>query len=167
MDLMLRDVGDEPGALPLLSHALLETWKRRAGRTMILMGYADAGGVRGAIAHTAETTYQQLSSEQQEIARSILLRLTELGEGTEDTRRRASLDELSSNPDTATQTREVLNRRQHEVAKLRDEKRQLEQRLATVGTGDALIREARRLGLVKPGERLFIVRGISAWRQKH
>lgn len=29
VDLILRDVGDEPGALPLLSHALLETWKRR------------------------------------------------------------------------------------------------------------------------------------------
>ena len=28
---LLRDVGDEPGALPLLSHALLETWRRRRG----------------------------------------------------------------------------------------------------------------------------------------
>ena len=54
----------------------------------------DAGGVRGAIAQTAETTYQQLSPEEQTIARNIFLRLTELGEGTEDTRRRASLDEL-------------------------------------------------------------------------
>ena len=65
------------------------------------------------------------------------------------------------------QTREVLNRREAEVAALRAQKRRLERRLATVGTGDALIREARRLGLVKPGERLFIVRGISAWRKKH
>jgi cell division protein FtsB len=65
------------------------------------------------------------------------------------------------------QTREVLNRRERDVEKLREQKRQLEQRLATVGKGDALIREARRLGLVKPGERLFIVRGISTWRQQH
>jgi cell division protein FtsB len=64
-------------------------------------------------------------------------------------------------------TREVLNRREAEVAKLREQKSQLEQRIATVGQGDALIREARRLGLVKPGERLYIVRGISAWRKKH
>jgi cell division protein FtsB len=64
-------------------------------------------------------------------------------------------------------TREVLNRRQAEVTRLREQKRQLEARLATVGTGDALVREARRLGLVKPGERLYIVRGISAWRAKH
>ena len=54
MDLILRDVGDEPGALPLLEHALLETWQRRSGRRMTLKGYAAAGGVKGAIAHTAE-----------------------------------------------------------------------------------------------------------------
>jgi hypothetical protein len=58
VDLMLRDVGDEPGSLPLLSHALLETWQRRSGRTMTLKGYADSGGVHGAIAYTAETVYQ-------------------------------------------------------------------------------------------------------------
>jgi WD40 repeat protein/class 3 adenylate cyclase len=109
VDLILRDVGDEPGALPLLSHALLETWKRRAGHTLTLKGYADAGGVRGAIAHTAESVYQNLSSEEQTIARNIFLRLTELGETTEDTRRRASLDELLSQSANADEVRSVLN----------------------------------------------------------
>jgi hypothetical protein len=106
---MLRDVGDEPGALPLLSHALLETWKRRSGRTLMLKGYADAGGVRGAIAYTAETVYQQLSAEQQAITRNIFLRLTELGEGTEDTRRRTTITELVVQPEQADQVRGVLN----------------------------------------------------------
>jgi WD40 repeat protein/class 3 adenylate cyclase len=109
VDLILRDVGDEPGALPLLSHALLETWKRRAGHTLTLKGYADAGAVRGAIAHTAESVYQNLSHEEQPIARDIFLRLTELGEGTEDTRRRASFDELISRPEDAGPVRAVLN----------------------------------------------------------
>ncbi|HSM70397.1 MAG TPA: BTAD domain-containing putative transcriptional regulator [Anaerolineales bacterium] len=108
VDLILRDVGDEPGALPLLSHALLETWKRRAGHTMTLKGYADAGGVRGAIAYTAETVYQSHSPEEQAIARNIFLRLTELGEGTEDTRRRVSFDELLSNVEDADEVRSVL-----------------------------------------------------------
>jgi WD40 repeat protein/DNA-binding SARP family transcriptional activator len=94
VDLILRDVGDEPGALPLLSHALLETWQRRSGRTMTLKGYSDSGGVRGAIAYTAENVYQQLSAEQQDLARRIFLELTELGEGTEDTRRPVKIDEL-------------------------------------------------------------------------
>ncbi|HET9914294.1 MAG TPA: BTAD domain-containing putative transcriptional regulator, partial [Anaerolineales bacterium] len=94
VDLILRDVGDEPGALPLLSHALLETWKRRAGHTLTLKGYSDSGGVRGAIAHTAESVYEKFSPAEHDIARNIFLRLTELGEGTEDTRRRASFEEL-------------------------------------------------------------------------
>lgn len=125
VDLILRDVGEEPGALPLLSHALLETWKRRAGHTMTLQGYHDAGGVRGAIAHTAESVYENLAPQDQAVARDIFLRLTEPGEGTEDTRRRASLEELydskmgdadsggasSGTPrESADETRRVLNR---------------------------------------------------------
>lgn len=108
VDLILRDVGDEPGALPLLSHALLETWKRRSGHLMTLKGYHDAGGVRGAIAHTAESTYQQLSPDQQNIARNIFVRLTELGEGTEDTRRRAEIGELDPGRWDPAEVRQVL-----------------------------------------------------------
>ena len=109
VDLILRDIGDEPGALPLLSHALLETWKRRAGHRLTLKGYADAGGVHGAIAHTAESVYQNLSTGEQIITRNIFLRLTELGEGTEDTRRRASFDELMSHAENVAEVREVMN----------------------------------------------------------
>lgn len=95
VDLILRDVGSEPGALPLLSHALLETWKHRRGHTMTLESYAESGGVHGAIARTAEAVYnQQLTSQQQSLARNIFMRLTELGAGTQDTRRRATLSEL-------------------------------------------------------------------------
>ncbi|WP_374686869.1 AAA family ATPase, partial [Promineifilum sp.] len=93
VEVMLDDVGDEPGALPLLSHALLETWTRRRGRTMTLSAYTESGGVRGAIAKTAETVFQQrLTPDQRPVARAIFLRLTELGESggeTPDTRRRA------------------------------------------------------------------------------
>ncbi len=110
VDLLLREVGNEPGALPLLSHALLETWQRRRGRRLTLAGYAEAGGVHGAIARTAETTFNQLTSEQQDIARNIFLRLTELGEGTQDTRRRASLTELIPNPQEAPLVQTVLKR---------------------------------------------------------
>ena len=68
---------------------------------------------------------------------------------------------------TYQHTRTVLHRREAEVALLRQQQQQLQHRLATVGTGKQLTREARRLGLVKPGEQLFIVRGIAAWRHKH
>ena len=95
VDLILRDAGQEPGALPLISHALLETWRRREGNQLTFSGYNAAGGVRGAIAHTADAVYkEQLRPSEQALARRFFLRLTELGEGTEDTRRRARLDEL-------------------------------------------------------------------------
>ena len=68
---------------------------------------------------------------------------------------------------TYVETKRELRQRQAEVAVLRAEKHRLERRIATVGSGDSLVREARRLGLVKPGERLFIVKGILQWRAKH
>jgi cell division protein FtsB len=61
-------------------------------------------------------------------------------------------------------TRTVLRNREAQVSRLAAEQRQLKARIATVGTGQELLREARRLGFVKPGEQLFIVRGIAAWR---
>jgi WD40 repeat protein/class 3 adenylate cyclase len=106
---ILDDVGSEPGSLPLLSHALLETWSRRDDHTMTLAAYDDSGGVRGAIARTADAVYGQLDAEQQEVARRIFLRLTEPGQGTEDTRRRASLGELLPGGDEQAAVEEVLD----------------------------------------------------------
>lgn len=111
VDLILHDVGHEPGALPLLSHALLETWQRRHGRIMTLSGYTSAGGVRGAIAETAETVFtDQFTKQQQVIARRIFLRLTELGDETStgDTRRQASFNELILKPEDLEATQVVL-----------------------------------------------------------
>lgn len=95
VDVILDDVEGEPGALPLLSHALLETWRRRRGRTLTLSGYKEAGGVRGAIAKTAEAVFQQrLTPIQRPIAQMIFVRLAELGPNSQDTRRRAAFSEL-------------------------------------------------------------------------
>ncbi|MFD5945647.1 hypothetical protein ACFWAZ_05595 [Streptomyces collinus] len=93
---IVDEVVDQPGALPMLSHALLETWHRRRGRLLTLAAYEAAGGVRGAIAATAEKVYGQVSAEQSRIARRILLRLIAPGDGTADTRRPASRAELGS-----------------------------------------------------------------------
>ena len=131
---ILRDVVGEPGALPLLSHSLLETWKRRSGRMLTLIGYLQAGGVQGAIAKTAETVYHDgLSPDQQALARNIFLRLTEFGEGTEDTRRRVAIAELPPRQELVEDVAEVL-------------RMLAEARLVTIGEGtvevahEALIR---------------------------
>ncbi len=63
VDRMLADVEAEPGALPLLSTALLELWQRRDGDRLRLADYAEAGGVRGAVARLAEAAYERLQPD--------------------------------------------------------------------------------------------------------
>jgi cell division protein FtsB len=63
--------------------------------------------------------------------------------------------------------RSALEHRAAEVQSLRTERRMLARRLAGSDTPEALARRARRLGLVKPDERLFIVKGIDEWRARH
>lgn len=91
---IIEDVAEEPGGLPLMSHALLETWRRRKGRALTLAAYEAAGGVHGALTRTAEELYTRLSPEQAEAARRILLRLITPGEGAQDTSRPAEHAEL-------------------------------------------------------------------------
>lgn len=91
---ILDDVASQPGALPLLEHALLELWQRRRGRMLTLEAYRESGGVQGAIAQRAEAIFKAFSTDEQAAARRILLRLTQPGEGTEDTRRRAPMSEF-------------------------------------------------------------------------
>lgn len=68
---------------------------------------------------------------------------------------------------TYLETRETLSQRSSEVRRLQSERLDLERRLAAQTSTAALVREARRLALVKPGERLYIVKGIPAWRRAH
>ena len=63
------------------------------------------------------------------------------------------------------ETRGALQERQGEVAQLRAKRDELARRLEEADTPDELARRARKLGLVKPGERLFIVKGIEEWRR--
>lgn len=134
VNLLVRDAGNEPGALPLLSHALLETWRVRSNRLLTLEGYASTGGVHGAIARTADAVYAQFDPEEQTIARRIFLRLTALGDGMEESRRRVAQDDLAPDAQSRPLVKSVL----HTLAAAR---------LITLGKGqvevahEALIRE--------------------------
>ena len=66
---------------------------------------------------------------------------------------------------TYMSTRHELQTRRADVRALQTEKSELEKRIAQADTATAVLREARLIGWVKPGERLFIVRGISTWRK--
>ncbi|UJW29916.1 hypothetical protein L3Q67_32475 [Saccharothrix sp. AJ9571] len=120
VDLLLQDLGVSggrrqatytAGALPLLSHALLATWQRRQGGKLTISGYRATGGIRGAIASTAERAWAELDDTEREAARSVFLRLVHVGSDTNDTRRRATRDELVEiSPDRAARVLEVLAR---------------------------------------------------------
>ncbi|MCJ7537720.1 MAG: hypothetical protein MUO57_19515, partial [Anaerolineales bacterium] len=93
---IIRDLGDQPGTLPLLQYTLTELFERRVGRRLTLGAYQDSGGVLGALGKRAEEIFTGLDSAGQEAARQVFLRLVTLGEGVEDTRRRVLLSELDS-----------------------------------------------------------------------
>jgi formylglycine-generating enzyme required for sulfatase activity len=105
---ILDDVINQPGSLPLLEHALLELWGRRRGQALTFKGYADSGGVQGAIAKRADRIFADFTAAQQVVARQIMLRLTQPGEGTEDTRRRATIDELITHQEEAILVEKVV-----------------------------------------------------------
>ncbi|BEL12131.1 hypothetical protein Q0Z83_103220 [Actinoplanes sichuanensis] len=80
-DLLLHDLGAdgrdgyEPGALPLLAHALRATWDRREGIRLTVAAYRATGGIRHAIAETAEGIYLDLPPEDRDRLRDALLAL--------------------------------------------------------------------------------------------
>jgi WD40 repeat protein len=131
LHVLLNDVEGQPGALPLLSTALLELWRLRQGRRLRLGAYDHSGGVQGAVARLAEDAYLSLEPAQQPVARRVLLRLAGEGEGGAVVRRRAAMSELAGAEEVVT--------------------RLADRRLLTTGDGavevahEALLREWPRL----------------------
>ena len=127
VDALIADVEAAPGALPLLSTALLELWQHRDGRRLHLVAYEQTGGVHGAVARLAEAAYTRLDDEEREQSRRILVRLS--GDG--GVRARVPIAELGD----ADAVLEVL----------------AGERLVTIGEGEvevaheALLREWPRL----------------------
>ncbi|PRY18935.1 XRE family transcriptional regulator [Pseudosporangium ferrugineum] len=91
---LISDVSGQPAVLPLVSHTLAETWRRRRGMALTLAGYEDVGGIEHALARTAEHTFDQLTEEDRRAARLLFLRLVVPGDGTEDTKRRVRRADL-------------------------------------------------------------------------
>jgi WD40 repeat protein len=91
---LITDFNRGPGTLPLLQHALLELWISRKGRQLTNEAYQNIGGIEGALEQRAEQVYDQLTKAERKICRQILLRLTQAGTDTDDTKRIATLEEL-------------------------------------------------------------------------
>lgn len=111
---ILNDVADSPGSLPLLEFTLTKLWERQTDNCLRLKVYTQLGGVEGTLQKRATEVYQNVP-EEQAVIRHVFLELTQLGEGTEDTRKRV----LKKNLITSQYSEALIDR---VVKRLADEK---------------------------------------------
>lgn len=95
VDLLVREVEGEPGALPMLSHVLRQTWERREGATLTVDGYRATGGIRNAVAQSAENLYAGFDEQQQAQVRAMFLRLVAPNDDGEPVRARVPREKLA------------------------------------------------------------------------
>ena len=111
VELLVDDIRGRAGALPLLQFALQEVWRRREDYRLTIRTYREIGQIEGALQRKADAVYASFTPEQQELCRRVFLRLVQPGEGSEDTRRRASLRELlPDDPTQAEAVQAIINR---------------------------------------------------------
>ena len=108
VELLVDDVRGRPGALPLLQFALQEVWRRREDYRLTIRTYRAIGQIEGALQRKADAVFATFTDDQKELCRRIFLRLVQPGEGSEDTRRRASLHELLPNDPAQAEAVEAI-----------------------------------------------------------
>ncbi len=104
LERLLTDAGKEPGALPLVQETLVRLWGMMRLHRISLAAYESLGGegqsgLSAAVADTADAAFESLPSAQLPIAKRILLRLVQFGEGRPDTRRQLRFEDLRSEGD--------------------------------------------------------------------
>ncbi|MFD7281319.1 hypothetical protein ACFV80_30865 [Streptomyces sp. NPDC059862] len=106
--ILRREVNEEragggPGdaaALPFLAHVLREIWLRRRGTTLTYAAYQQAGGIRDAVARTAEGIYADLDDEGRTRLRRLMLAMVQVADGEGRlVRRRIPREELAGSED--------------------------------------------------------------------
>jgi WD40 repeat protein len=111
---LISDAAGEPGILPFVQETLVLLWEKIERRYLPLSAYNElvlsarhyqklkdvrVTGLQVAMAEHAEAVLEDLMPEQQTIARRILLRLVQFGEGRLDTRRQQPVSALRSSGD--------------------------------------------------------------------
>lgn len=113
---MIADVAESPGILPLLQYTLSILWEQRTSdNRLTVQAYTNLGGIRRALPKRADEIYSQYSVVEKEVTRKIFLKLTQLGEGTEDTRRQVRKQDLlnsHSHPEVVEQIIQKLTDQQ-------------------------------------------------------
>jgi hypothetical protein len=101
LERLLHDAGEEPGALSLVQETMVLLWERRTRRLLTVSAYEHLGGenrsgLAAALATRADAALAALSPTQRLIARRIFVRLVQLGEGRQDTRRQQAVRTLQA-----------------------------------------------------------------------
>jgi WD40 repeat protein/class 3 adenylate cyclase len=104
VDALVAEVGDHAGGLPLLSTALVELWRERHDDWLRLATSERLGGIRGAVARLAESSYENLSEHERQAARRLFLRLATAGDEGALARRRVPRSELDLDRDPVLAT---------------------------------------------------------------
>ncbi|PAX54586.1 nSTAND1 domain-containing NTPase [Brunnivagina elsteri] len=91
---IIDDIQDGDGRLPLLEFTLTQLWKQQYAGRLTHQAYKKIGGVEQALANYAEMVYADLSEGEREKAQRVFIQLVQPGEGTEDTRRLATSEEV-------------------------------------------------------------------------
>lgn len=110
VDLLVTDAKESEGVLPLLQFALTRLWEGlKEGRSPIET-YREIGRVGGALAGKAQKIYDSLTDAEQKIAQRVFLGLVQVGEGSRDTRRRASITDVTAHGDSPEAVMTVIQR---------------------------------------------------------
>ena len=107
---MLEDVEGSPGSLPLLQYTLTEIWKQQTDGCLRLTAYLQLGRVAGTLQKRATEVYESFPDKQRGTVKHTFLALTQLGEGTEDTRRRVLKADLVNAQHSESAVDAVLKR---------------------------------------------------------
>ncbi|WP_292870557.1 CHAT domain-containing protein [Nostoc sp. LPT] len=91
---IIDDIQDGDGRLPLLEFTLTQLWKQQYAGRLTHQAYKKIGGVERSLANYAEMVYADLREWEREKAQRVFIQLVQPGEGTEDTRRLATSEEV-------------------------------------------------------------------------
>ncbi|NEQ65990.1 MAG: hypothetical protein F6K21_10900 [Symploca sp. SIO2D2] len=136
----------EPGMLPLLEYTLEQLWQRQTLNLLKLDSYNQLGGVQTTLENLAEEAYKELSEEEQGVADQIFIKLTQLGEGTPDTRKQVPQQDLVTQSQSAALVEQVIQKLAKAKLIVTSEQRKGQEKVAVVDVAhEALIRYWSRL----------------------
>ena len=91
---ILRELGDDPGNLPLLEFMLTQLWGRQQLQCLTHAAYESIGGVTKALAEYADSIYEKFSKADQEKLQRILVQLIAPGRNIDDTKQTATREQI-------------------------------------------------------------------------